>query len=338
MKKKILFRGDGNDQIGLGHLYRLLALAEMLKDFYEFIFVTREDSLTSIFPTEYNIKKISFSLGYEQEAEELAEEFNPTEYLIVADGYSFVSAYQKAIKKAGFTLIYIDDLAQEYMHADIVVNHSPSIKESEYRHEDYTHFALGIDYAMLRPTFLKAANESFNQQEANTVFVCFGGADKYNFTLKAAKALLKLENTIKIVLGAAYEHKEIYKLQKSFPEKINLYKNLSEIELLKVMLSCSFAIAPTSTVLYELMCLRLPVISGYYADNQMLAYNWFKKRNCILGIGDFKKFDFEKIDKIAKDFKANETIKKMIKNQRIYFDGNQKQRFVELLKRAAIDE
>ena len=35
IKKKVVLRADGNSKIGLGHVYRLLALAEMLKEDFE---------------------------------------------------------------------------------------------------------------------------------------------------------------------------------------------------------------------------------------------------------------------------------------------------------------
>ena len=125
MKKKILFRGDGNDKIGLGHMYRLYAMAEMVKDYQKFVFVTREDSLTSFLPKEYQIDRIVATQNYKEEVQELIQKYTPSEYLMIVDGYSFDSQYQKLIKQVGFTLVYIDDLAQEHMYADLVINHSP---------------------------------------------------------------------------------------------------------------------------------------------------------------------------------------------------------------------
>ena len=41
MKPKIYIRADGNSGIGLGHVIRSLALAEMLKEDFNCIFATR---------------------------------------------------------------------------------------------------------------------------------------------------------------------------------------------------------------------------------------------------------------------------------------------------------
>ena len=45
MSKKILFRADGNNEIGLGHVYRCLAIAERLNGKFECYFAIRQPSI-----------------------------------------------------------------------------------------------------------------------------------------------------------------------------------------------------------------------------------------------------------------------------------------------------
>ncbi len=66
--KKIIIRVDGNSQIGLGHIYRGIALAEMVKDNFDILFGTRKSSTFSpindarfkFLPENINLKKESF--------------------------------------------------------------------------------------------------------------------------------------------------------------------------------------------------------------------------------------------------------------------------------------
>ena len=67
MIKKIIFRADGNSTIGLGHLFRSFALVEMFKDKYEYVFLTRQDSLNDIIPNEYSIDIIPENILYSEE-------------------------------------------------------------------------------------------------------------------------------------------------------------------------------------------------------------------------------------------------------------------------------
>src|SRR5690606_22671263 len=159
-KKQILFRADGNAKTGLGHLFRLFAIVEMVKDDYDYVYFTKPDSTISVIPEYYNYKVLPEHLDLNYEAWWLSEHFNPEETIVIADGYQFNSVYQKKIKEKGFQLVYIDDLAREYMYADVVVNHSPHVKETDFKAEPYTTFALGTQYAILRPAFLDAAKQT----------------------------------------------------------------------------------------------------------------------------------------------------------------------------------
>lgn len=333
MKKKIIFRADGNTTTGLGHLYRLFAIVEMIKDQYEYIYLTQSSTTTEVIPEDYAVKLIDKDIELINEPHWISSQFRPEEYIIIADGYHFKTDYQKALKKHGFTLIYIDDLEAYHMYADAVVNHSSSAKKTDFIAEAYTRFALGTDYALLRPKFLKTAKLTREIKQMDTAFVCFGGADKYNFSLKTAKVLLEIDQIkqVNIVLGAAYKNDEILELEKYFSNRLRIYRNLSEKDLLDLMLSCNFAVAPTSTILYELSCVKMPIVSGYFVDNQISVYNWFKAQGCFYGIDDFISFNFEDLRSIFKKLNDKKMQEKQIRNQSKCIDGNQRERFLKLI-------
>ena len=334
MKKKILFRADGNSSIGLGHLYRLFSLVEMLKEDFEGIYITRSSSTLSVIPEEYSTVTIPEDISIDKEPDWFANQYDNNKYIIIADGYQFDSIYQKKIKEKGFSLVFIDDLAEEYMYADLVINHSPGLKVSDFKSEDYTRFALGTKFGLLRPVFLETAKHIREITHIDSAFVCFGGADKFNLSLKSVQALLRTDQIkqINVVLGAAYQDKELYELEKQFPQRLHIYKNLSEIELNELMLSCNFAIAPASTICYELCCVKMPILGGYFVDNQELIYKGFLEGNAIFGGGNFENYnsnDFEKKIKTVLDIKEYTGY---INSQQKLFDSGIKARIVEIIK------
>jgi UDP-2,4-diacetamido-2,4,6-trideoxy-beta-L-altropyranose hydrolase len=332
LTKKLIFRADGNDKTGLGHLYRLFAFIEMVKDTYNYTFVTRSTSTTQIIPEEYPLMLISEDIDHLEEPQWISEGFSPKESIIIIDGYHFKTPYQKKLKELGFSIIYIDDLEKYHMYADIVINHSGAALKSKYLAESYTKFSLGVQYALLRPKFLNEAKSIREIDEIDTVFVCFGGADEFNFSYKASKALLEIDyiKEIKLVVGAAYKHDEIWDLKKMYPERLKIYKNLSEVDLLGVMKSCNLAISPTSTILYELTCVKMPIISGYFVENQKSVYKWFKEQECFYGVDDFVHFNFKELANIL--FQINKSyIKKYMYNQHKVIDGYQKSRLLGLI-------
>ncbi|MCK0144111.1 UDP-2,4-diacetamido-2,4,6-trideoxy-beta-L-altropyranose hydrolase [Arenibacter sp. F26102] len=333
MKKKIIFRADGNSEIGLGHLYRLFALVEMYKDEYDFVFLTKKDTLLDVIPLNYKVKTIPNHVNINREPIWVFENFPPEEYILIADGYQFVSAYQKKIKELGYILIYVDDLANEHMYADLVVNHSPHITDVQYKKEKYTKFALGTDYAILRPSFLKVSLGNRDIKSLSNVFVCFGGADKNNFTYKIMLELLNIPEIKKInlVVGGAYKYPEIFEVEKK-NSKVKIFKNLNEKSLHTLMDTCNFAVAPTSTILLELISVNMYLVSGYYVENQRMAYYEFERRAVFKGLGDFNKYQFDFLKNHLINVSAND-IKNQIEAQRMLIDGNQKRRFLKLMNK-----
>lgn len=334
MKKKILFRADGDSVIGLGHLYRLFSLVAIVKDTFEVVFLTSEDSTKSIIPEAYKCKDIPNPITIEDEPQWITEHFSSNEYIIIADGYQFNSNYQRQIKANGFKMIYIDDLANEYMHADIIINHSPYIAKNSYTKEHHVLLALGTKYALVRPIFLKAAKETRIISKIDTAFVCFGGADPLNLTEKITKALLHYPEitNINIVLGGAYKGEGVLNLQKSNPNEVKIWRNLAEDNLAEVMALCNIAIVPASTILYELCCIKMPVLSGFFIDNQKLIYKGFLEKNAIYGGGDFNEFEEIDFKNWIELILAKDDYNQQIESQKELFDDKIANRHLNLIK------
>ncbi|APY08478.1 UDP-2,4-diacetamido-2,4,6-trideoxy-beta-L-altropyranose hydrolase [Winogradskyella sp. J14-2] len=334
MKKRIIFRADGDASTGLGHLYRLFGLVEVLKDSFDFVFVTKASSTFSVIPKSYKTHFIPEHIDFKDEVTWLSQSYNPNDHITIVDGYQFNSTYQKKIKDKGYTLVYIDDLASEHIFADLVINHSPYLTEKHYKKEPYTKLALGTRYALLRPGFLKEAKLERNIKSIDSAFVCFGGADPFNLTYKAVTALLQLNRIkkISVVLGGAYKFNEILELKNTHPLKIDLYKNLSENELIKVMKNCNFAIVPASTILFEICCIKMPVLSGFYVENQELIYKGFLNKKSIYEGGDMSKFKALDFHRIVKNLLLKNDYSLYVSHQKVLFDKMIKERHVNLIK------
>ena len=149
----IYIRVDGNSQIGLGHLIRCFALAQMLQSDFSITFVCRciPDKIKK------DLEEARFQLlEIENEADFLSL---PTKNdIVVLDGYHFDLAYQKSIKNTAATLVCIDDLFDKEYVADLIINHAPNVNPGNYNALVTTQFALGPEYALLRPLFLEQAS------------------------------------------------------------------------------------------------------------------------------------------------------------------------------------
>lgn len=334
MNKKLLFRADGDAKTGLGHVYRLLSLVEIFKKEYDCLFITKNNTPDSIFGNKYSVEKIPQNISIEEEVTWIAKSFSPENHIIICDGYQFVTAYQKRIKKKGYTLIYIDDLMSEYMYADLVINHSPEIDSKNYQTKNYTKLALGTKYALLRPEFLSQLNKSYKTIKEKNVFVCFGGADPFKFSSKTVESLLKIDEVknIFVIIGAANNDKNLLEFYKSNPDKIKLYKNLNAQELLNIMLASQFAIVSSSTILFELCCSNTICLSGYYVDNQKRIHEGFLKNKAIYSLGNISEFKTEDFGPKIFEMLSLENHEEQLIHQKKMFDKNIESRYLKIIK------
>jgi len=302
MKRKILFRVDGGLKIGLGHLVRCIALAQMLLDQYQISFICKE------VPTAIESK--IRDLGYHFLKVENEEQFlNQLESnaIVIMDHYGLNSNYQKTIKDLGCKLVSIDDLNDKVFYADLIINHAPNVDKSTYRVQHYTKFALGIEYALLRPTFLSKAKEQRKIEEVKTIFICFGGADPRNLTIEILKVACRL-NELHIIVVTGNSYRYINELSKmvSKHEQVSHYHNIDEIEMARLMGFSDIAIVPASGILFEALASGCIVITSYYVDNQKAIFDGFKKLKAANFLEDFEMLTSDFLNEFILKFQPND--------------------------------
>ena len=98
VKKNVLIRVDGNSTIGLGHVYRGIALADMLKEEFSVLFLTKPSTTVSpIIDAKYNCTFLPKKLEFIEEPDWINENYSK-DSIIVLDGYMFDEDYQQKIK------------------------------------------------------------------------------------------------------------------------------------------------------------------------------------------------------------------------------------------------
>lgn len=320
MQNKIYIRADGGNTIGLGHLIRSYALALMLKDNFEITFVSLQ--IPNDIKDEINSNGFSsITINYEDDFLKLLSPFD----VVILDHYGLNSSYQKQIKKSGCKLVCIDDLHDKEFYADLIINHTPGITSDDYQAQSYTQFALGLDFALLRPAFLEKAKINRKIEKTETLFICFGGSDFKNLTERTLRLALEFQsiNKIIIVTGSAFEFdKEIQILTNNNPKTV-WYSRISENKMLELMELSDIAIVPSSGILLEVLSVGCKVISGMYIENQKYAFNAFTSQKIVINAEMFSESSIRKAIFVALNSENN-----FIKT----IDGNQKTRILEKIK------
>jgi UDP-2,4-diacetamido-2,4,6-trideoxy-beta-L-altropyranose hydrolase len=304
-KPKVYIRADGNSGIGLGHVIRSLALAEMLKDDFDCIFVTR-------FLTDYinmEARKVCDNVIKLPESDDHFDAFLSIlsgDEVVVLDNYFYHTDYQQSIKNKGCKLVCIDDIHDKHFVADVVINHAPYMQKSDYSTESYTKCLLGTKYALLRTPFLKLAKSQKKFIAAYKAFICFGGSDYNNITQRVVERLLLFDfiDKIFVVTGGAYLYKNVLQmLAEHNPNRISFYSNIDADQIANIMTNCDFAVVPCSSILWECMAAKLPIVTGFYVDNQNCISDYFSDKNigCVVGDFNIKLFNAQDILKLSQN-------------------------------------
>jgi len=288
MDSNILIRVDASREIGYGHISRCMVLAETLESKFNITFVSKqmpELFIQRIISCGFNFIRISNTNDVT-----IFKNAN-----VILDGYKFNSNYQKKIKLVAKKLVCIDELRGIFYHADVVINNQPCLSREDFLCEESTVIYTGVNFSLLRKEFIEINKKAYKIKKIDrlkTFFVCFGGSDPHNFSMKIVDFLLKEFKSCKInlVLGSGYNHKLDFTTN-----RLNVYYSLDAIDLIKLIDKSDIAILPPSTIMLEAFCVGIPVISGSYEDKQKTTLECLHESGYILNCGDYRQNFYTKM-------------------------------------------
>ncbi|GAB3642738.1 UDP-2,4-diacetamido-2,4,6-trideoxy-beta-L-altropyranose hydrolase [Spirosoma arcticum] len=330
--KNLIFRADGNPQIGMGHVMRCLALAQMLGGAFRFAIVQPAPEVVQLIE-EANGTVVP--LVTTDSADFLAA--TTPDDVVVLDGYTFGEMAQRSVRERVAKLVFIDDLMIGHQVADVVINHAGGITETDYDADPYTVFCLGPHYALLRPEFLRP--DSFGAAPADgPIFVNLGGADPHNTSLTVLKAIRQSDATrpVHIVLGPFHPNWAAIEAFQSQLPNLTLLQNLSAAAMVAELQQCSLAITACSTIAYEVCAVNRPLIAIVTADNQDRLAQFLSEEKLALSV-NFPKLLSQLTPSIGLDTALRlsiqsaefspDAVMNTLANQRRLFDGRSPERF-----------
>jgi UDP-2,4-diacetamido-2,4,6-trideoxy-beta-L-altropyranose hydrolase len=332
-RKKIFLRADGNSIIGYGHLFRLLALAEMLNSHFDCYFVSQE--LPVFILNELNRLQIEtihtppFKYCHpDRKLKEDELDFDLATHLtgnevVVTDGYWFGINYQRSAKACGAQLVCIDDLVDMEFAADVIINHSPGISHANYQIHTSSRLCLGIEFLLVRKVFLSHAKNRSKlavREKMSTVFISLGGAGNRDVLKKIIFILNDVIDISRIViLGKSFDRIEVDK-------SISFLDKASQEEIAIMLLECDLLICTPSTISLEACCIGVPIFTLLLAENQRLISAGLRREGAAYS------FDTSNLDSISNAFRGLtvDMRKSMVSRQTKLVDGRSDERLLEL--------
>jgi len=259
---KVLFRCDGDTELGLGHVYRCLALAEefregqgcgvvfaMERGLQGFELVRQAGYLTELKPDDETegiwLRRVVGNLEPD---------------VVVLDLRTDLEAGNIDQWRArGVLVITIDDPSDRRLACDLAFfSPTPQLEEVDWSGSTCEVLA-GWDWVLLRREFGRRHEPVKNSPPM--VLVTMGGSDPEGMTLKATKALESLKEDFRtvVVLGPAFNHHEAFqRFLSGAGRSFEVRENVDDMSTL--MAEADLALASFGQTAYELAAMGLPAI------------------------------------------------------------------------------
>ena len=249
-RKRIVINVLGSVSLGMGHIYRSLALAHEITE-QEIIFVCDEKyqlAVTQIASKDYKVIST-------KDVEKTILKLKPD--LVINDVLSTETEFIQNLKKVA-KVVNFEDLGEGGKYTDLTIN-----ELYEYPVLEGENYRWGSKYYFLRDEFNDAKPHQF-VETVTTVLISFGGTDQNNLTLKTFRAILPIAKQfnleINIVCGGGYLFKD--ELNKAISEAgyNKIYVTFQSGVISKIMEKSQVAISSNGRTVYELADMNIPTI------------------------------------------------------------------------------
>jgi UDP-2,4-diacetamido-2,4,6-trideoxy-beta-L-altropyranose hydrolase len=280
-RKTVVFRVEGYEEIGLGHVYRCLTLADNMLD-HDITFVVSENSQLAIKLLESRFYDV-VTFGDPGDEIETIRSCNP--HIVVNDILDTKAAYVRALKKLGYKVVNFEDQGSGHRQADAVINAmygSSSAKNNVHS---------GLDYVCLRDEFYTTKPIRFRKKVKN-LLVMFGGVDPSRLTQRVVKWLLQMPygGKVTIITGPGYRDIEGLVRQCEGSENIEVVSDTKIVS--KYMNDADIAITSAGRTVFELASLGIPMIVLCQNKREQSHVTARKSKGVVnLGLGKQVKFE-----------------------------------------------
>ncbi|MFZ5993914.1 MAG: cytidine 5'-phosphate N-acetylneuraminic acid synthetase [Thermodesulfobacteriota bacterium] len=250
-QKRIIFRVIGDTTVGMGHIYRSMALAHEITD-HQIIFVCDEDSrlaVNRIAGSDYPVEVFQ-----KEQIEEAIISLHPD--LVVNDMLNTSSDYVLKLKQNNIKVVSFEDLGSGASFTDITFNelYDEPVLSGE-------NIKWGHSYFFLRDEFLDAKPREW-QDKIQSILITFGGTDQHNFTQKILSLVLefcKREGlAVHIVTGPGYLYKNELSEFIAKADYPRIRFTFATGVISKIMEQSDIAISSNGRTVYELYHMKIP--------------------------------------------------------------------------------
>jgi CMP-N-acetylneuraminic acid synthetase/spore coat polysaccharide biosynthesis predicted glycosyltransferase SpsG len=313
-RQTIVLRVDGDNETGLGHVYRMITLASRMTFNHNVLFLMNKTKKVGIEKVkEYKYPVITFK--EEKELFERLEEITPG--IVINDILDTSKEYILNLKDKGYFVVNFEDMGEGSEFADIVIN---ALYENSYPPENHYY---GYKYVCLRDEFYIFPKKGI-KKEVKEILITFGGTDPNNLTFRTLKAIERLDLIdlfINVILGLGYKQKKgLYDYVSELKErgvKINVKESAKMMS--KEIYNADIVFTSNGRTIYEVASIGTPCIS--ISQNEREARHLFvHSSRCIKYLGMAYAVSEDDIASAIKGLIENYELRKEMNKKLLNFD------------------
>ena len=295
--KHLIFRADGNNSIGTGHIMRCLSLAIAnqtqggvstiisYSDDTELLNRVKDANINLIHPNSSYSKKrdIEFTVRYIQQLPNA---------VMITDGYHFDEEYQISLKETGNTLVSIEDyVGHNFYHSDFIINQNIDAENLQYPCQENTQLLLGTNYTILNPIFKSWGGfVPVTPKKATNILVTLGGSDFNNQTIKVINSLKTLtDHNFKTIVVVGSSNKNLTEIQKSLKHcAANIKLIINTKNMAQLIAESHLVLCAGGSTCWEVAFMGIPMINIIVAENQIMIANGIELKGGSRNLGWYK--------------------------------------------------
>lgn len=302
---RFVFRVDASPEIGVGHVMRCVAVAEILDELgFPTIFIGTTSSI------DWLERKIDAIPGASRVTSEKALTIRTGKDILFLDSYD-IKPNSEFIRNAKWfsKVAFVDNSTPNYL-ADIYIHPGPNFGWRLPLGISESSILQGTKYIPIRKTISELNYEYPSTLGKNIVTVVAGGTDPTNFIDEIIPLLSSLNEDFDARIFTSNENLLITDSRFSrLSPRTNLEASLVDSNLV---------LTTGGTTSWEVASLGIPMGIAEAVENQKPNYLFFTENNLAIGIGSYsntlKRWEFNR-DKVIDLFSSKRNHSEMIQNQ-----------------------
>jgi len=257
-RKQILFVVTGNKEVGLGHVYNTLLVANDILN-HDIKFLVDENSELAY----DKIASKNYPVRIQKSKNILDDIKSMSPDIIINDRLDTSLEYIEGLKKLNCKVCNFEDLGEGAKKADLVINAIYPEKQILSNH------FFGHNYFILRDEFIYSKQKE-NIADVKNVLVTFGGVDPNNYTKKVLDTVYEYckENKILITVIAGFGYEKYHTIEKY--ETVIIEENVSNIST--YMLNSDIIFTSAGRTTYEIASISTPAIVMAQNEREMTHF------------------------------------------------------------------